>query len=142
MKKKSARSQVKSPREKLLGDYPIELKKFGGLSAQFRQFQTTAFCALNQRQKAERVNRLLLELIQKERTPCFLLPAVIDFIEKVNVLAILDVYAFFHFELWLNQFSQLTAEENHVVRGKIVGKWIPREEYQVLFPIGMGKIYT
>ena len=50
-------------------------------------------------------------------------------------------YSFSNFELWLNQFSGLSFEENYRIRAKIAGKWIERRDYQTLFPIGMGKVY-
>ncbi len=125
----------------LLGDFKISIQKFGNLPQIFKEFQNKTFRALNEKQKQEKVNRALYDLIQKSKAPCFLLPAVLDYIEQVNALELLESYAFFHFELWLNQFSHVSAEDNYLARGKIVGKWIPRDEYQILFPIGMGKIY-
>jgi hypothetical protein len=142
MKKKSARKSGSGERDrKHLGDFAIVPQKFEDLSRFFKEFQSKEFHRLNDKQKGERINHVLYELIEKTRAPCFLLPAVIDFIEQVNTLKILESYAFFHFELWLNQFSFLSEEENYDVRAKIAGKKIPREEYQLLFPIGMGKVY-
>src|SRR5579871_6498378 len=131
MKKKSERKQ-----EKLLGDFAIVPQRFENLSSFFKEFKH-----LHENQKSERVNRALYALIEKAKTPCFLLPAVLDYIEQINAHKILESYDFFNFELWLNQFSQLDANKNYEVRGKIAGKAIPREEYQELFPIGMGKVY-
>ncbi len=96
---------------------------------------------MRDRQKSDQVSRVLLELILKEKDPCFLLYPVLEFIRKVDDEGIVSHYSFAIFELWLNQFSGLSSEENLYIRGKIAGKWIPREEYQVLFPIGMGKMY-
>ncbi len=127
---------------KALGDFFISAKKFDRLTTLLKEFQSASFARLNVRQKFERINRVLLDLIQQEKSPCFLLPAVMDFIEKVNGLNILDTYAFHHFELWLNQFSELSAQDNNTVRAKIVGKYVPRDAYQTLFPIGMGKKYA
>ena len=127
--------------EKFLGDLKISVCPFEDLSNRFEEFQTQAFQQLNDRQKIERVNVVLCGLIQKEKTPCFLLPAVLNFFEKINDLKIFEPYAFYQFELWLNQFAELTPEENYAIRAKIAGKFIPRDEYQALFPIGMGKVY-
>jgi hypothetical protein len=127
--------------EKYLGDFKIVPHKFESLSPFFKEFQKKEFHGLNDKQKSERVNHVLYELIEKTKTPCFLLPAVLGYIEQINALKILESYAFVHFELWLNQFSQVSAEKNYEVRGKIAGKAIPREDYQLLFPVGMGKIY-
>jgi hypothetical protein len=96
---------------------------------------------LNEKQKSDRVNRVLYELIENSSHPCFLLPAVIDYIERINALKLFDSYAFYHFELWLNQFSHFSPQQNYEIRAKICGKKIPRDGYQALFPIGMDKVY-
>ncbi|MBS3905369.1 MAG: hypothetical protein KGZ39_08605 [Simkania sp.] len=90
----------------------------------------------------ERVNATLLALIQKATTPCFLLPAVVDFMDRINAEKILDRYTMGSFELFLNVFASITSEENRLVRAKIAGKNIPRERYQNLFPVGMGKVFS
>ncbi len=95
----------------------------------------------NERKRSEKVNQTLLKWIQRAKEPCFLLPEILDFVEQVDLKKILHHYSFSSFELWLNQFSGLSFEENYQVRSKIVGKWVERSEYQALFPIGMGKVY-
>jgi hypothetical protein len=125
----------------LLGDFNLSFQKFEGLPRLFEEFRSEEFARFNDKKKSERVNQVLLGLIQKAETPCFLLFAVLDYIDQVNTLHILESYAFFHFELWLNQFSLLNQEENYLVRAKIMGKWVPRDAFQILFPIGMGKVY-
>ena len=86
------------------------------------------------------MNDALYHLIVKHAKRQFLLPEVIDYIAKVSD-GVIDKYSFSEFELWLNQFSGLSKEEQEKVRGLIVGKSIPRDEYQAFFPIGMGKQY-
>jgi hypothetical protein len=113
----------------LLGDYSIAKKNFSR-SVKLDSKQSW-------QQQSDAVSKALLELIQEAPEPCFLLGAVLNFIEKVN----LPHYTFSNFELWLNQFSGLSFEENYRIRAKIVGKWIERPDYQTLFPIGMGKVY-
>lgn len=145
MRKRSGKKAPVSSRQggkaKLLGDYALEPQKFENLSKYVHEFKTSAFQRLDEKQRIEKVNRSLFDWIEKAQTPCFLLPAVLEYIEQVNALKILDSYAFYHFELWLNQFSTASKEQNYAVRSKISGKGIPRDEYQVLFPIGMGKMY-
>jgi hypothetical protein len=145
MKKGSERKASKSSKRsrdiKYLGDFTIAPLKFENLSPLFKEFQSKGFHRFNDKQKSERVNHFLYELIEGTQVPCFLLPAVVDYIERVNTLKVLESYAFVHFELWLNQFSHLSEEKNYEVRAKIAGKGIPRDEYQLLFPIGMGKVY-
>ena len=124
-----------------LGDFKISVQKFEGLSALLKEFRTEGFKALRSQEKSERVNRALFKLIAQTKPPCFLLPAVVGYIEEINASGILDSYAFYHFELWLNQFSKVSEEENAEARAKIAGKWVPRDAFQTLFPIGMGKVY-
>jgi len=126
----------------LLGDFLLSPQAFYGLDNIFQEFQTEEFSLLNDKQKGDKVNRVLVILIQKCAAPCFLLSAVINYIDRVNELCILEHYTFSMFELWLNQFSDLSYEENYQIRAKIMGKWVPRETYQVIFPIGMEKIYS
>ncbi len=124
-----------------LGDFKISFQKFENLPRIFKEFQSKEFQRLNDKQKHERVSHVLCDLILKAKTPCFLLSAVLDYIDQINAIKVIEPYAFFHFELWLNQFSHLSEAENALVRAKITGKWIPRDEFQILFPIGMGKVY-
>lgn len=83
----------------------------------------------------------LLKLIQSAPLPCFLLPQVVKFIREKGA-EWGKSWTFQEFEFWLNHFSGLEYEEERLVRGKIAGKYIPRENYQVFFPVGMGKVYS
>src|SRR4029079_5973220 len=105
MKNTSASKSRKASQreEEYLGDFKIVPQKFENPSRFFKEFQTKEFHRLNDKQKQERVNNALYELIDKAKTPCFLLPAVLGFIEQINALKILESYVFMHFELWLNQ---------------------------------------
>lgn len=127
---------------KELGDFVLYPYRFENISSLFKVFKTPEYKRLNHKQKSEKVNRILLEQIEKGPESCFLLIAVIEFIDKVARENILINYTFASFELWLNQLSRLSEEENYKVRAKIVGKWIPRDAYQILFPVGMGKIHS
>jgi hypothetical protein len=124
-----------------LGEYSFQKIAFDGLEAVFKEFYSEEFKKLGDRQRSERVNKALLQLLQDHPDPCFLLRPVLDFVERIDQEKLLQHYTFTSFELWLNQSSGLSFEENLQVRGKIAGKWVPREEYQVLFPVGMGKVY-
>ncbi len=125
----------------LLGESFFSKEKFKDVEKVLEECQLPAFQKLPEQSKYERVSRYLCDLIQKTDNEDFLLPATIDFLDRINQGNILDGYLFTHFELWLNQFSGLSFEENLAVRGKIVGRRIPREDYQGLFPVGMGKVY-
>jgi len=87
------------------------------------------------------VFRTLLDLILEVKEPAFLLPKIVRFFEKVVQEKVVENLHISHFELWLNQFSGLSSEENYRVRAKIVGKHIPRDVYQIYFPIGQNKSY-
>ena len=125
----------------LLGEFPFELKKFEGLDSIFSSFRSKEFQEKNAHDKGDFVNQTLAELILNAPEPIFLMDSVVDFISYIQKENIIEQYTFSSFELWLNQFSKLSKEENYKIRGKIVGKWIPRDSYQLYFPIGMGKSY-
>ena len=125
---------------KNLGDFILAAYHFENLEEVFKQFKTAEFSRYNHKQKSDLVNRVLLDLILNA-PETFLLIAVVEYIDKVNRENVLINYVLMSFELWLNQFSGLPDDQNYLVRGKIVGKGIPRDEYQVLFPIGMGKVH-
>jgi hypothetical protein len=127
--------------KKPLGDIVLSKKSFAGLDAVFREFEKKEFMKLVDRKRSDLLNRALLHLIQKEPEPCFLLSAVLEYIERVDHEKLLEHYAFNSFEIWLNHDSGLSNEENYRVRAKIAGKFIERGDYQALFPIGMGKVY-
>ena len=121
--------------------HPFEIHRFPHLEKLLKSFGQADFRKLREDQRSERVNRALLELIQKEPEPAFLLPAVMEYIYLVEQEGVLPHYAFPVFELWLNQSSGLTFDENYLVRAKIAGKRVERSDYQGFFPIGTGKIY-
>jgi hypothetical protein len=80
MKKKSDSKSLIRSKSKYLGDLVISPKKFDQLGTILRKFRSAEFQKLNDRKKSERINLTLYELIHKEKTPCFLLPAVLDYI--------------------------------------------------------------
>lgn len=107
----------------------------------FEPFLSQEFKALPERKKFRAINEFLLEHIQRSSPPCFLLPWLINSMAVINDLKILNNH--FHlndFEFWLIHFSGLEFEQIRLVRGKITGKYLPRDAYQTLFPVG-GRIY-
>ncbi|MEN9343926.1 MAG: hypothetical protein RLZZ453_713 [Chlamydiota bacterium] len=122
-------------------DFSLHLQRFSSLDKVIEPFCDPLFLSLPLHEKQERVNAALYTLVMQAEVPCFLLGAVLEYIHKIESLGILDSYTLSHFELWLNQFSGVSQEENAEVRARIVGKRVPRSAYQSLFPIGMGKIY-
>jgi len=132
----------KASDQNLLGDYSFKKFTFENIDETFDTFYQKRFQSLPDRKKSDLINKALLKLIQAEKKPCFLLHAVLDFIERVDREKILIHYRFTSFELWLNQYSNLSFLENLEIRGKIAGKWVPRDEYQIFFPIAMGKVHS
>ncbi len=127
----------------LLGEIVLPTSFFAGIEAKIALFQEKPFQELSSRHRFRLINSYLLELIQEEPDSKFLLPAVLDYIRRVNELRIYEEpYTLSLFEFWLNLFSELSPEDLQHIRGKIVGKMIPREGYQALFPIGMSKTYS
>ena len=90
----------------------------------------------NSFEKHREIGEILLKEIQSLKIE-FLLPAIIDLIVHIRK-NILHSYTFSSFELFLENYSGLSEHENYLVRGRIVGRYIPRSEYQIFFPIGMG----
>lgn len=129
------------PETTKIGDYQFQKKPLQGIEEVFQSFFKDEFQNLSDRNRSDFVNKSLLELIKKQPDPAFLLPGVLEFVERVDRQDILHHYTLNSFELWLNQYSGLSFEENFYIRGKIVGKVVYRDDYQSLFPIGMGKVY-
>ncbi|MGD0664939.1 MAG: hypothetical protein ABSA17_04330 [Rhabdochlamydiaceae bacterium] len=127
---------------KNLGDLTISKFSFPKVDALLKEFKTAAFKKLPLQKKLDRVCRVLLDQITLAKEGTFVLIPALDFIERVHKEKIIDHFHFNNFELWLNQFSNLSSAENMKVRGKLAGRYVPRETYQSLFPIGMGKMYS
>ena len=123
-----------------LGDFILNPYRFPHLNKALQPLKTKAYHTLNHQEKWERVSHTLFDLISTAPDG-FLLIAIIEYLSKIDRDHILSDYTLTSFELWLNQFSQLSDEENYRLRAKIVGKHLPRDAYQTLFPIGMGKTH-
>ncbi len=87
------------------------------------------------------IGNLLLEEIKAIKEGVFILPAIIDFIGAVRK-SLIPSYTFASFEIFLSNYARLDLKEDLLIRGKIVGRYIPRVEYQPFFPIGTGKIFN
>lgn len=138
-----AKTHSKQPATSALGDYAFQNTSFSDLDKVFKELSSEEFKKQPARKRFEKVNETLLQLILDAPKQAFLLPAVVEFIGRVNHHQLLkDRYHISHFEFWLNQFSGLNAQDNQEVRGKIAGRYIPRDEYQAYFPIGMDKVFS
>ena len=126
----------------LIGDFSLPLELFKNLDDSFKQFSKKSFQEKPSKDRFTAVNQTLLQLIQQAPSDAYLLPAVLNFMDRVNSDKLLnEPYNMNLFEFWLNSYSNLSSEERYKVRSKIVGKNIPREAYQTYFPIGMQKRY-
>ena len=120
---------MKKAMDSHLGDFVISSKPFEDLDLVFQDFATKEFKALNGREKTERVSHALYQLIKQAPSPCFLLIPALHYIDRIAEQRVLENYHFSSFELWLNQASGISAEENAHIRSCLMGKKIPREEY-------------
>ncbi len=126
----------------LLGDYKISIASFAGMETIIKRFSKKTFLSLSFSKRFSEVNQSLYQCILSSEEKNFLLPAITHYIQRINDEKILkEPYTLALFEFWLNHFSSLSWEENRDLRGRIVGKRIPREDYHTLFPIGMGKVF-
>jgi hypothetical protein len=83
----------------------------------------------------------LIEDIQSISGSCFLFPELVRLFESLDKAKLLPQVHFAYFELWLNQFSQVSGEDNYKIRAKICGKYLPRDLYQLYFPCGQNKSF-
>lgn len=105
-------------------------------------FREKPFLELSLRRRFKKVNQTLCQLIQEAPHASYLLSAVLDYMDRINQEQILnEPLNFATFEFWLNNFSELSEQDNLLIRAKIVGKFIPRSDYQAFFPVGMGRIF-
>lgn len=100
----------------------------------YRELEGGSFTHLNIFDKHDKVSRTLCDEIRRDEGESFLLPKVVSFIRRARKL--LPTYNLASFEFWLVQYSHLDPQERRKVRSKIVGKRIPRGEYQKFFPVG------
>lgn len=143
MKKDKAKAASPKNAEKGLLSYcRYTLDTFPNIEETIQSFRLPQFAKLPLRKRFKQINQTLYQLIREIPSPSFALGAVLDYCEKINKEKLLsENYDLSTFEFWLNNFSELSDQENSLIRGKIIGKHIPRSEYQAFFPIGMGKTY-
>lgn len=133
-------SYSSSNKSNFLGDCIISFKNLIGEEEALEKLKQEFPSLSNDKEKIDAIASSLYQCIL-HTDPSFLLCAVIRFIDQVRQ-TIYPEFIFADFELWLNQFSVLSSEENYRIRGYIMGKYIPREEYQIYFPIGMNKRFS
>ena len=127
---------------KNLGELIISKFSFPKVEGLVKEWQSAVFKKFPYQKKLDVICQAILEMVEGAKEGTFVLIPLMDLIERINRKKIFEHFQLNHFELWLNQFSKLSPEENLKVRGKIAGQYVPREVYQALFPIGMGKMYS
>jgi hypothetical protein len=129
-------------REPNIGDIEFPDLVFSQADRLIQEFAGDEFKKKNAIERSELVNQALFDLIEAEPATSFLLRQVTHFLAQITIHEILDgVYNLTAFERWLNQLSGLNYEENRRLRGKIAGKYIPRDEYAGIFPISQNKVH-
>lgn len=127
---------------KMIGEYSLRPISFPTMESVVDRFCSDGFKAKNSIERSHIVNETLCDLILRFEDESYLLREVVDYLECVSQNKVLDGnYNLTAFERWLNQHSGLSYEENRRIRGKIVGKYIPRQDYQVMFPVGHEKVH-
>lgn len=113
------------------------------ISTFIKPFHEKAFQEKCQQEQFYCLCNAIHEWIKKQKAPCFLLPKISSLIQSINQQQILESpFRFANFEMWLLLFSDLTEEEKQECRDKIAGLSIPRQAYQLLYPIEPGKLQT
>ena len=143
-KNKNAFSSANVPKKNpiQLSEYIYSAEVFHNIEEVIHKFREQNFFNLTLRKRFRLINQALYQLIHDAPRNTFLLSATLNFCDRINQEKVLkEPFNLTSFEFWLNNFSNLSQEENYEIRAKIVGKYLPREEYQSFFPIGMGKVY-
>lgn len=126
-----------------LSDYMPRPESFPTIETVIKSFQEDSFLALSVRKRFKKINQMLCELIQNSPPQSFLLSSVLDYLDRINQSKLLpEPLNFATFEFWLNVYSNLSDKDNFLIRAKIVGKDIPRSDYQAFFPIGMNRTFN
>lgn len=103
----------------------------------YNQLADKSLKTMSSFEKHKFISSALLEEIKECGEGEFILPAIIDFIQTVRD-SVLPNYKFTSFEMFLDNYSNLSEKEALYIRGKVIGRYIPRSEYQAFFPIGLG----
>ncbi len=123
-----------------LGSLKMGKKSFDHCEKVVEEFIGPKFSSLNPFQKQLKIAARLLELIEASSSH-FLLREVADFLSRIEAHNIFPGFTINVFETFLNHYLEIDEKRQYRVRAKIVGKHLPRGDYQVLFPIGMDKVY-
>lgn len=126
----------------LIGGIRHEQIPFESFEENVAAFLDPNFKCKNPIERSHQVNEVCLKLIQQESRSQYVFSNLLHYICWVNENSLLEApYHLNAFERWLNQHSELGYEANRHIRGIITGKYIPREEFQCLFPVGQHKVH-
>ena len=106
----------------------------------YEEISSLEFLKLSAFQKHRKIAAILVREIDEYESPCFLLPHILSFIREVRKNAY-PTFTFDSFEFQLIHFEGLSEKRLYEICGKIMGRYIPRSEYQSFFPIGANKKY-
>ncbi|MCH9611974.1 MAG: hypothetical protein S4CHLAM102_04540 [Chlamydiia bacterium] len=123
-----------------IGDFEYSRESFSETEEFVQEISSPEFQKKNLREKYLAISNRLVQLILDQTGPVFCFPAAIDFVSRVRK-EVKFSYRFEDFEYALSHLCELSDEEKLFVRGRIVGKHLPRECYQSLFPVGLGQVY-
>lgn len=131
----------KSIPDVLLGQHSFE-NNF--LSEKLIESLKTSLAALTSPfEKFIKISEAIYNLVKESPQHSYLLPTIVDFLGVLNESENLkNPYRFVNFEFWLNHFSGISKEEQLIIRGKISGRYIPRQDYQTYFPVGMDSYHS
>lgn len=131
-----------SSKASFANQFKFSFDSFKNAPSLIKSLKSSSFLKKTESERCVIISKNLLELIGQVKAPCFLLPAIVNYIDQVNQIIAPQDYTFSFFEFWLNQHAGLSDAQNYEIRAKIVGKHIPRDDYQILFPVGMNKKYA
>lgn len=127
----------------LIGEIIPVSETFPNIEQIVDSLHSKEFLDLSRRKRFKKINQILCKLIQDAPPQSFLLSAVLDFIHRINHAKVLkEPFNMVSFEFWLNNFSDFSEKDNYEIRAKIAGKYLPRSDYQSLFPVGMNRTYA
>ncbi|MCH2174712.1 MAG: hypothetical protein MK193_03170 [Lentisphaeria bacterium] len=132
-----------STKDSLIGDIVFESYEFEDVQYLFENaFKSEEFKKLTSQERFIYVCKRLYELITDAPDDSYLFVQFLNFLQRISVEEILETnFNQTGFEYWLNNLSTLSYEENRLIRAKLTGKYIPRERYQGVFPVGQGRVY-
>lgn len=124
----------------LLKKHLQSIDSFPNVRETVKNFIVSISSDTNVWERFNKLHGLLLQYIEKSEQP-FVLKAVLHFMEVCEELKVISDYRIKHFERWLIDQRDIDSERKNSIRGKITGMYLPRDAYQVFFPIANQKSF-